>query len=554
MNTCKGSSVVAGVAIGPIHFYQRPARRYDMTPSEDTATELARMEQARRQEIENQSILYQKALAEAGAEIAAVFDVHALMLDDGEFVESVRKNIIDHHMRAEYAVRCAAYTMMDRFADVDDEYLRARVDDILDMARGLIYLLQGSEEVTSWSTPAIVVAEDLLPSEAVRLDKTRVLGLVTYRGSTISHASILARSMCLPALVRADELDDSYEGHMAILDGMSGELIVDPDVDTLVKYRQIQQEFAHRRKLLHRLKGKPNETMDGHRVQVLANVSSKEDLELARDNDAGGIGYFHSDFLFMGKATPPNEEEQYQMYKLLAQSSSPKPVVICTADWGNEEATFILNLSPEEVVVKGQRGIRRSLMDVPRFKEQLRAILRAASQGNVYLLLPMITGVGEVQMAKEILQECYQELLQEGKPVGKLKLGLQIETPAAVWMANELAQLVDFFVVGSNDLFECTCRMARESIDVVPCADLYHPAVLRAIAEVVRAGHRHGIPVGICGELGGDTALTEHFLRIGVDSFSVVPTMILPLRNCIRHLDLREEASPLPVWKKDRYL
>ncbi len=554
MCNCKGSSVMAGVAIGPLHFYQRPARCYNMTPCDDPAAELARMEQARRREIENQSILYKKALEEAGAEIAAVFDVHALMLDDSEFVETVRENIIAHHMRAEYAVRCAAYAMMDRFAEVDDEYMRARMDDVLDMARGVIYLLQGSEETAAWDEPAIVVTEDLLPSEAVRLDKKKVLGLVTYRGSTISHASILARSMELPALVRADELDPAYEGHMAILDGVSGELIVDPDVDMLLKYRQIQQEFAHRRKLLHRLKGKPNETIDGHRVEVLASVSKEEDLELARDNDAGGIGHFRSDYLFVGKAVAPTEEEQYQSYKRLAQSCYPNPVRIATIDWGSEEGSYVLSLLQDEAMAKLQRGIRRSLMDVSRFKVQLRAVLRAAALGNVQLMMPMVTSVGEVQRAKEVLEECRQELLQEGKAIGELKLGLQIETPAAVWMADELAQMVDFFVVCSNDLIQYTCVLDRDSVDVVPFADLYHPAVLRAIAEVVRAGHRHGISVSMAGELGADTALTEHFLRMGIDSFSVVPTMILPLRNCIRHLDLREPASPVPVWQKEHRL
>lgn len=552
MNQCKGASVVAGVAIGPLYFYQRPERCYDMTPCEDAAAELERMEQARQQSIAQQKVLYEKALAEAGPDIAAVFDVHALMLEDDEFVETVKENIVSHHMRAEYAVRCAAYAMVDRFAEVDDEYMRARVDDIMDMARGVIYLLQGGVEEAVWDEPAIVVAEEFTPSEAVQLDKKYVLGFVTHLGSTISHTSILARSMELPALVKCKDVQPEWAGHLAILDGLEGRLIVDPDVDTLVKYRRIQEEVIHRKKLLRRLKGKPNETMDGHIVKVMANVNKLEDVQAAKDNDAEGVGKFRTDFLFVGQNSDPDEETQFNCYKELVQAMKPQPVLLATVDWASAEPARYLNITKEEVTEISSRGIRRSLMDPAKFRVQLRAMLRAAAIGDVRIMLPMVTNVKEVQYTKDLIQECRQELAREGIPAGTMQLGIVIETPAAVWIADELAKEADFFTIGTNDLMQYTCVVDRNTMEDIPFADPYHPALMHAIYETIKAGHRHGIPVGICGELGADTALTEHFLRMGVDGFSVNPAMILPLRNAIRDLDLREPASPVPVWNENK--
>ena len=547
MLKCKGSSVMAGVAIAPLHFYQRPARCYDMSPCKDPAAEVARMEQARQQAIRHQSVLYEKALQEAGAEIAAVFDVHALMLDDNEFVETVRENINSLHMRAEYAVRCAAYAMVDRFAEVDDEYMRARIDDILDIGRGLIYQMQGGVlEEDAWDGPAIIVAEELSPSEAVQMNKEQVVGIVTRVGSSISHTSILARSMELPALVNAKDVKQCWEGHMAILDGLSGELLIDPDVDTLIKYRQIQQEFIHRKKLLHRLKGRPNETIDGHLVQVLANIGQAEDLEAAKENDAGGVGQFRSDYLFLGPDPDPDEDTQYRCYKEAARAVSPCPMQVVTEDWSSSTPSSFMNLTREESIALTRRGIRRSLMEPESFRVQIRALLRAAVVGNVRIMLPMVTSVKQVQWAKQVIEDCKNELLEAGVPVGEAQLGILVETPAAVWIADELAQEADFFMIGTNDLIQFTCVLDRDGIEGVPFADPYHPAILRQIDYAIQAAHRHGIPVGISGEMGGDIALTEHLLRLGIDAFSVNPTMILPLRNRIRHLDLREEPSPLP--------
>lgn len=549
MCKCKGFSVMTGVAIGPIHFYQRPARQYDMTPCEDPAEELERMEQARKQAIMYQSELYAKALKEAGAEIATVFDVHALMLDDKEFVETARENIVDHHMRASYAVRCAAYAMVDRFAGIEDEYLKARIDDILDMARGVIYLLQGGVQEPKWEEPAIILAEDFSPSETVQMDKDTVLGFATHLGSNISHTAILARSMDLPALVGVKDLQPEWEGKMAILDGLTGELIVSPDVDTLVKYRRMQKEIAHRKKLLERLKGRSNVTIDGHHVEVMANVDKPEDVEMARENDAGGIGQFRSDYLFLGQGVIPDEESQFQCYKKLVQNMRPHPVQIATVDWGTPVPSRYLNITREERVTNNYRGIRRSLMEPEVFRVQLRAILRAAAFGEVRVMLPMVTSVQEVQCAREILESCRKDLIAEGAKIGDVKLGLVIETPAAVWIADELAQEVDFFMLGTNDLIQYTCVLDRDNMEQIPYADPYHPAIMRAIAEVIKIGHHHGIPVGICGELGGDIDMTEHFLRLGMDSFSVAPNMVLSLRNHICHLDLREPANPVPTWK-----
>lgn len=549
MCKCQGISVMAGVAIGPLHFYQRPARRYVMPPCTNPEAELERMEAARKQAIEQQSVLYEKALVEAGADIAAVFEVHALMLDDHEFVETVRENIMTHHMHAEYAVRCAAHSMVDRFSEVEDEYIRARVDDIMDMARGVIYLLQGGVEETAWDEPAIVVAEELSPSETVRMDKQKVLGFVTRLGSAISHTSILARSMDLPALVGTRDTNPEWEGHLAILDGQLGELIVDPDVDTVVKYRKIQQEIAHRKKLLHRLKGCPNETLDGHRVEVWASVGKQEDLESAKENDAGGIGQAQSDYLFIGKSVAPDEETQFRFYKELVQTMKPGPVQIATVDWSAPNSAPEDDASEKKQPGLFYRGIRRSLMNPDEFRIQLRAMLRAAALGDVRVLLPVVTGVQEVQRAKAILEECRQKMMQEGTTIGNLQVGVLVETPAAVWMADELAQLVDFFLIGTNDLTQYTCILDRTNMEDIPYADLYHPAVMRAIYETIKAGHRHGIPVGIAGGLCEDTSLAETFLRMGVDSFTVPPTVVLPLRNTICHLDLREPASEEPTWK-----
>lgn len=549
MCKCQGTSVMAGVAIGPLHFYQRPARRYVIPPCADPEAELERMEAARKQAIEQQSVLYEKALEEAGAEIAAVFEVHALMLEDREFVEAIRENILTHHMHAEYAVRCAAHTMVDRFADVEDEYIRARVDDIMDMARGVIYLLQGGVEETAWGEPAIVVADELSPSETVRMDKKKVLGFVTRLGSAISHTSILARSMELPALVAVTDTNPEWEGHIAILDGLHGELIVDPDVDTLIKYRQIQQEIAHRKKLLHRLKGCPNETLDGHRVEVWASVGKREDLESAKENDAGGIGQVQSDYLYVGQSVAPDEETQFKFYKELVQAMPHGPVQISTVDWGATNPLQDLQSPCQKETNLFYRGIRRSLTNAEEFCVQIRAMLRAAALGDVRLILPVVTNVQEVQRAKELVETCRQEMIANGVTVGTLQIGILIETPAAVWIADELAEEADFFLIGTNDLTQYICILDRSDMQDIPYADLYHPAVMRAIYETIKAGHRHGIPVGIAGALCEDTTMAEHFLRMGVDSFTVPSTTVLPLRNCICHLDLREPASEMPGGK-----
>lgn len=549
MIQCSALSIIDDIAIGPLHFYTRPARRYDLTPCTDPQAELARMESARQMAIQQQEVFYEKALAEAGADIAVVFQVHALMLDDHEFVDAARKNITEHQMRAEYAVRCAAYAMVDRFAEVDDEYLRARIDDILDMARCVIYLLQGDDLEDRCAEPSIIIAEDLSPSETVRLDKSKLLGFVTKQGSIISHTAILARSMSLPALVGCREISPDWEGRTAILDGLEGQLILDPDEETLALYRKMQKEVAHRKKLLRLLKGKPNTTEDGRTVTVAVSISQMKDLELVKETDAQGIGHFRTEYLFMNEDGAPDENTQCGCYKQMLRASAPHPVYISLCDMSSDKKVKYLHFRRENNPALGVRGVRWLLQNKALCKTQLRAALRAATAGPLNLMVPMVTRTEEMLQMRALLEECRRELETEGTACGAVALGPIVETPSAIFLADELAEVSDFFSIGSNDLTQYICVADRTNPDLLPFVDLHAPAVLRAIQYTVDAAKRHNIPVGISGEMGADLTLTETFLRMGVDSFTVTPYALLPLRQIIRETDLSQPAGQIPVYR-----
>jgi phosphotransferase system enzyme I (PtsI) len=539
METAQGMKAAAGVAIGRLTFYKKPEHRIDKTPAPDPAAELARAKKARQAAIAQQEALYQKALAEADKQIAEVFNVHAMMLDDEDFLDAIRSNITDKKMRAEYAVKCAGKAMVQMFAGIEDDYLRERSNDVLDVAQGLIDILSGRTALEQGSEPAILAAQDLSPSETVRLNKAQILGFVTREGSDISHSAILARSMDIPAVVRCRGLDPAWEGKLAILDGACGRLIVEPDGQTLVHYRAMQEEQKLHKLLLRQLKGQANETKDGRRIELWANIGGVEDLPAVAENDAGGIGLFRSEFLYLSGSTAPSEETQLRCYRQALEALAPRRVVIRTCDIGADKTVEYLHLRREENPALGFRAIRICLTRRDFFKTQLRALLRAAVYGNLGVLLPMIISADEVRQTKALIEECRAELAKEGVPTGHFALGVMVETPAAVWIADELAQEADFFSIGTNDLTQYTCALDRQNAALAPFADAHHPAVLRAIRETVEAAHRHGIPVSICGELGADPELTETFLRMGVEELSVNPAAILPLRQAIREMDLR---------------
>ncbi|MCI2047373.1 MAG: phosphoenolpyruvate--protein phosphotransferase [Faecalibacterium sp.] len=543
MESIQGMHVVSGIAIGRLAFYKKPERRIDHTPALDPAAELARMETARAAAIAQQQALYQKALQEAGEEIADVFNVHAMMLEDDDFVDAIRTNIQEKRMRAEYAVKTAGRAMADLFGAIEDEYLRARMADVLDVAQGLIDTLQGATASIQTGEPAILAAEDLSPSETVRLNKALLLGFITRGGSAISHTAILARSMDIPAVVRSQKLDPAWDGKLAILDGTNGTLILDPDGETLVHYRALQEEEGLHKLLLKQMKGLANETRDGRRIELWANIGGIEDLPAVAQNDAGGIGLFRSEFVYLGRQTPPDEETQFRYYRQAVETMAPRRVVIRTCDLGADKTVDYLSLGHEENPALGFRAIRICLTKKEFFKTQLRALLRAAAYGNLGILLPMITSTAEVKAVRALLEACRAELVQEGTRVGKAELGVMIETPAAALTADELAQEVSFFSIGTNDLTQYTCALDRQNALLAPFSDAHHPAVLREIKMAVEAGHRHGISVAICGELGSDPALTETFLRMGVDELSVNPAAILPLRSAIREMDLRRGST-----------
>lgn len=533
MTELHGKSVFSGIAIGNISIYQNKDNLVKRNKIDNPDDEIARFKAARDTAKDQLAGLYDKALKEVGEANAAIFEVHQMMLDDLDYEESIINMIQTQSINAEYAVATTGDNFAEMFAAMDDEYMKARSVDVKDISNRVIKVLQGVTDMASLEEPVILVAEDLTPSETVQLDKSKVLSFVTRLGSTNSHTAILARTMNIPALIGIDFTPD-MDGKLAIVDGAQGVFIIEPDQDTLAKYQAKKQELDNAARLLLELKGKENITVDGRKINLYANIGGVGDVASVLSNDAGGIGLFRSEFLYLESDDYPSEEAQLKAYKAVAENMAGKKVIIRTLDIGADKQVGYFNLDKEDNPAMGYRAIRICLDRVDVFKTQLRALYRAAYYGNISIMFPMIVSVDEVHRIKEIVAEVKAELDDAGIPYGNPELGVMIETPAAVMMSRELAEEVDFFSIGTNDLTQYMLACDRQNPHLESTCDPHHPAVLRAIELTIRNGHEGGAWVGICGELGADTSLTETFIKMGVDELSVSPSRILSVREAIR--------------------
>ncbi|RGM79117.1 phosphoenolpyruvate--protein phosphotransferase [Butyricicoccus sp. AF22-28AC] len=535
-----GKGVSKGVAAGPISFYRRASGVIPRHEVSDTAAELERFRAARETAKEQLAKLYDKALAEAGEDAAMLFEAHQMMLDDLDFVESIEGMIENDRVNAEAAVSDTGAQFAEMFAAMDDSYMQARAADIRDISARVIGILTGEGESGIVSdVPCIVAADDLAPSETVQLDKALILGFITAGGSANSHTAILARTMGIPAIISAgDALQPEMEGKYAIIDGQTGEAVVEPDDAERERLLKRQAKEKALKELLDQLKGKPNVTKDGRNVMVYCNIGSPADIDAVLQNDGGGIGLFRSEFLYLQGSDYPTEDEQFEAYKTVAERMGGKRVIIRTLDIGADKQADYFHLDKEENPAMGLRAIRICLTRPEVFRTQLRALYRASAYGKIAIMFPMITSVWEVQEIKRICRNIRAELAEEGVPMAdKVELGIMIETPAAVMMSAELAHEVDFFSVGTNDLTQYTLAVDRQGVGLDRFFDAHHPAVLRMIRMAAENAHKAGIWIGICGELGADAELTETFLSMGIDELSVSPSAVLPLRSAIRSID-----------------
>lgn len=535
-----GKGVSKGVAAGPISFYRRASGVIPRHEVSDTAAELERFRAARETAKEQLAKLYDKALAEAGEDAAMLFEAHQMMLDDLDFVESIEGMIENDRVNAEAAVSDTGAQFAEMFAAMDDSYMQARAADIRDISARVIGILTGEGESGIVSdVPCIVAADDLAPSETVQLDKALILGFITAGGSANSHTAILARTMGIPAIISAgDALQPEMEGKYAIIDGQTGEAVVEPDDAERERLLKRQAKEKALKELLDQLKGKPNVTKDGRNVMVYCNIGSPADIDAVLQNDGGGIGLFRSEFLYLQGSDYPTEDEQFEAYKTVAERMGGKRVIIRTLDIGADKQADYFHLDKEENPAMGLRAIRICLTRPEVFRTQLRALYRASAYGKIAIMFPMITSVCEVQEIKRICRNIRAELAEEGVPMAdKVELGIMIETPAAVMMSAELAHEVDFFSVGTNDLTQYTLAVDRQGVGLDRFFDAHHPAVLRMIRMAAENAHKAGIWIGICGELGADAELTETFLSMGIDELSVSPSAVLPLRSAIRSID-----------------
>lgn len=535
-----GKGVSKGVAAGPISFYRRPSGEIPRRSVTDTAAELARFHDACETAKEQLGALHDKALAEAGEDAAMLFEAHQMMLDDLDFVESIEGLIENDRLNAEAAVSDTGAQFAEMFAAMDDSYMQARAADIRDISTRVVGILTGEGESGIVSdVPCIVAADDLAPSETVQLDKSLILGFITAGGSANSHTAILARTMGIPAIIGAgDALQTEMEGKYAIVDGQTGEAVVEPDDAERERLLKKQAKEKALKELLDQLKGKPNVTKDGRNVMVYCNIGSPADIEAVLQNDGGGIGLFRSEFLYLQGSDYPTEDEQFEAYKTVAERMGGRRVIIRTLDIGADKQADYFHLDKEENPAMGLRAIRICLTRPEVFRTQLRALYRASAYGKIAIMFPMITSVWEVQEIKRICRNIRAELAEEGVPMAdKVELGIMIETPAAVMMSAELAREVDFFSVGTNDLTQYTLAVDRQGVGLDRFFDAHHPAVLRMLRMTAENAHRAGIWIGICGELGADAELTETFLSMGIDELSVSPSAVLPLRSAIRSID-----------------
>lgn len=543
MQVATGKSILNKIAIGHLRFYHKDtadlAQASSLTPKE----EWERFQAACTQAQDQLAHLYQKALEEVGEENAAIFEIHQMMLEDEDYLDAVKSVLETQGTTAEYAVLTTGNNFSQAFAEMEDAYMQARASDIKDISNRVIHILTGKVQPgISEDEPAILVADDLTPSETVQLDKSKLLGFVTRHGSLNSHTAILARTMNIPALIGV-EINQQWDGHLAVLDGYNHCLYVDPATELRSTMEKKQQNDLKQEALLQGLKKKPNVTLDGTEINVYANIGNAGDVGLVLQNDAGGIGLFRSEFIYLDAQEFPTEEQQFSIYKRVVETMAGKKVIVRTLDIGADKQADYFHLDKEENPALGYRAIRICLTRRDVFKQQLRAILRASAFGNVAIMFPMIISVREVRDALEILKECEKELSEQEIPVGTVEVGIMIETPAAVMIADELAQEVNFFSIGTNDLTQYTLAIDRQNPKLDAFYDPHHPAILKMVRQTIEAGHRHGCWVGICGELAADLTLTEEFLRMGVDELSVSPSAVLPLRKQIRSLNLGSKHS-----------
>ena len=543
MQVATGKSILNGIAIGPLRIYKKAETETAVTSSLTPEEEYARFEEARVKAQEQLGNLYEKALDEVGEDNAAIFEIHQMMLDDDDYLEAVKGIIDTQNATAEYAVTTTGNNFAETFAAMEDAYMQARATDVKDISYRVVNILAGREEGGLLDEkPAILVADDLTPSETVQLDKTKLLGFITRYGSSNSHTAILARTMNIPALIGVD-FDDTWDGKLAVLDGYNQCVYIDPAQELLSTMEEKRKSDLKQEALLQGLKRKPNITLDGKEIKGYANIGNAGDVGLVLQNDAQGIGLFRSEFIYLDSDDFPSEEKQFMIYKRVVETMAGRKVIIRTLDIGADKQASYFELDKEENPALGYRAIRICLTRKEIFKQQLRAILRASAFGTVSIMFPMIISVREVRDAKEILEECKAELKKQGVAMGEIEVGIMIETPAAVMIADELAEEVEFFSLGTNDLTQYTLAIDRQNPKLDNFYDSHHPAVLRMIRHTIEAGHRHNCWVGICGELGADQTLTETFLRMGVDELSVSPSAVLPLRKLIRSLDLSKEPE-----------
>lgn len=531
----KGKSVFRGIAMGRCRVYRKQENMVKRHKIEDSAGEIKRFLQAKEQAKEQLGILYEKALKEVGEANAMIFEVHQMMLDDLDYVESVTNMIEAQKINAEFAVASTGDNFAEMFSAMEDAYMRERAADVKDISNRVIQILQGdsAEEILE-EEPVILLADDLVPSETVQLDKSKVLSFVTRHGSTNSHTAILARTMNIPALTGVD-FSDTVDGKRAIVDGEKGILLVEPSQEEWEYYEKRKAEEREQARRLQELKGKENITLDGKKVQLYANIGGVGDVAAAMGNDAGGVGLFRSEFLYLESEDYPTEEQQFKAYRTVAENMAGKKVIIRTLDIGADKQADYFGLQQEENPAMGYRAIRICLKRQDVFKTQLRAIYRAAYYGNLSIMFPMIISVDEVQQVKALCQQVREELQEEGIPFKEVELGIMIETPAAAMISDLLAEEVDFFSIGTNDLTQYTLAIDRQNPQLDDIYDPHHPALLRLLKMVIDNGHKGGCWVGICGELGADVTLTETLLKMGIDEISVSPSMILAVREKIRN-------------------
>lgn len=544
MTEFQGKGVFGAVAIGKISVFEKQEVKVKRCHITDTENEKARVEQAKEQAKEQLQQIYEKALKEVGETNAQIFEIHMMMIDDEDYNDSINNIIESQNVNAEYAVAVTADNFAEMFASMDDSYMQARASDVKDISERLIKnLSSGNQETNKTNDKVIICASDLAPSETVSLDKEKVLAFVTANGSSNSHTAILARNMNIPAVIGVGEkfLEEIKNGETAIVDGFTGKVYIDPDSETLEAMQKKQKQDTEKKELLQKLKGKENITLDGTKINIYANIGGVDNIGAVLLNDAGGIGLFRSEFLYLENSDYPTEEQQFQAYKKVLESMAGKKVIIRTLDIGADKQVDYFHLEKEDNPALGYRAIRICLTRPEIFKTQLRALYRASAFGNLGIMFPMITSVKELERIKEICEEVKNELRAEDVEYSEnTEIGIMIETPAAAIISDRLAPMVDFFSVGTNDLTQYTLACDRQNPRLEEFCDTHHEAILRLIRMSAENAHKNGAWIGICGELAGDTTLTEEFLRMGIDELSVSPAFVLKVRDTVRNIDLRK--------------